>query len=72
MSPGLAAATQKQLPAMQADFLKLGAIESVKFIGVGNQGWDSYVVRLQNGALQCRILMADSGLIDAMFCSPGL
>lgn len=72
MSPGLAAATQKQLPAMQASFAKLGAIESVKFIGVGNQGWDSYVVRMQNGALQCRILMMDSGLIDAMFCSPGL
>lgn len=72
MSQQLAAATQKQLPAMQASFAKLGAIESVKFVGVSNQGWDSYVVRLQNGAMQCRILMADSGIIDAMFCSPGL
>lgn len=72
MSPGLAAATQQQLPNMQATFSRLGGIESVKFIGVSNQGWDSYVVRMQNGALQCRILMADSGTIDGLFCSTSL
>lgn len=72
MSEPLAAATVQQLPRMQAEFAKLGAIQSVKFVGVGSQGWDSYAIRLQNGALQCRIQMADSGVIDAMFCSPGL
>jgi CubicO group peptidase (beta-lactamase class C family) len=63
MSSGLAGATRNQLPAMQADYGKLGALQSVVFKGVGPAGPDIYSVRFEKGALEYRIWLGVNGKV---------
>jgi len=41
-------------------------VQSIKFVGVGKQGWDIYDVTFANGSLQYRIMLADNGKIAGM------
>lgn len=71
MSPALAEATRKQLPKLQANMQELGAVKSIKFLGVGAQGTDSYTVWHENGASHWRISMDSNGIIALAAVSPG-
>ncbi|NEU97299.1 glyoxalase superfamily protein [Bradyrhizobium uaiense] len=70
MSPALAAATRKQMTWLQA-LADLGTIQSVRFLGVGEQGEDVYSVRQANGASHWRIALDDKGIISTAWVSPG-
>ena len=65
MSAGLAAATRAQLAQMQANFTKLGAVQSVTFHSVGPAGPDIYEVKFENGAQEWRIWLSPDGKVDA-------
>jgi beta-lactamase regulating signal transducer with metallopeptidase domain len=63
LSPGLAEATRRQLPQLRAIAGQFGAIKSVKFLGVGNQGWDTYEVQHEHGMSTWRIVISANGTI---------
>jgi Domain of unknown function (DUF3471) len=71
MSPALAEATRRQLPNLQSGHEELGAIQSVKFLGVGRQGEDVYTVRHENGPSHWRIALDSKGAISTAWVSPG-
>ena len=41
----------------------LGAVVSVDFRGVGNQGWDIYDVKHERGSTQWRIALSADGIV---------
>lgn len=55
MSPGLAAAVRQQLPAILEIIKKVGAFQSLTFIGVGSDGWDVYDAKFANDVLEWRV-----------------
>jgi DNA-binding transcriptional MerR regulator len=63
MSPALAQLTRKQLPRLQPVSTYLGAIQSIEFQGVGNQGWDVYDVQREHGTSRWRIALGSDGKI---------
>jgi bla regulator protein blaR1 len=63
MTPALADVTRQQLPKLQAVVSGFGAVQSIEFRGVGNQGWDLYDVKQERGSLQWRIALDSSGKI---------
>jgi CubicO group peptidase (beta-lactamase class C family) len=65
MSPGLADATRQQLPQIQANISKLGALQSTTFKGVGPGGADIYLVRFEKGALEYRIWLGVNGKVES-------
>ncbi|QIG93257.1 MULTISPECIES: glyoxalase superfamily protein [unclassified Bradyrhizobium] len=71
MSLGLAAATREQLPRLQPGLADLGAIESMRFLGVGAQGEDVYSVKHENGASHWRIALDAKGIISTAWVTPG-
>ena len=71
MGPELASATQAQLPQLQSGLKALGAVQSVVFQGVGNQGWDLYLVRHEHGTSQVRILLGANGIINGALITAG-
>lgn len=70
MSPALAAATRKQMQWLQP-LADLGSIQSIRFLGVGEQGEDVYSVRQDNGATHWRIALDDKGIISTAWVTPG-
>ena len=70
MSPGLAAATREQLPQIQAMVIKLGALQSITFKGVGPGGADIYQLQFENDSLEYRIVLAPDGTIQGAFMRP--
>jgi hypothetical protein len=71
MSPELAKATREQLPSLEAGMKQLGAVQSIEFRGVGNQGWDSYDVRQEHGLSQWKIALGTDGIIAGALVSTG-
>ena len=63
MSPELAQAARDQLPRTSIVFKQLGALKSVEFKGVGNQGWDIYDVTFEHGSAQYRLVLSSDGII---------
>jgi CubicO group peptidase (beta-lactamase class C family) len=70
MSPGLAEATRQQLPQLQSDITKLGALQSLTFKSVGPAGPDIYQAKFANGSLEYRIWLAPDGKIEAANAHP--
>lgn len=70
MSPALAAATRKQMAWLQP-LADLGTIQSIRFLGVGEQGEDVYSVRQANGATHWRIALDGKGIISTAWVTPG-
>src|SRR5688572_9427137 len=66
MEPMLAEVTRSQEQMLLQTGKQLGAVKSVTFKGVGNQGWDAYDVQYANGALTYRIVLASNGKIAGM------
>lgn len=63
MSEDMAKITKEQWPGLHAGAIALGAVQSVKFNGISDEGWDLYEVKHQNGFTDWRILVADDGII---------
>lgn len=71
MAPELASATRQQLPQLKAMLATLGAVQTITFEGVGNQGWDLYLVRHEHGTSQLRILVNPNGILAGALLSAG-
>jgi hypothetical protein len=71
MSSGLAEATRHQLTNLQLALAELGAVQSIRFLGVGAQGEDVYTVWHDNGASHWRIALDSKGTISTAVVSPG-
>jgi hypothetical protein len=71
MSPELAKATREPLPQLEASMTHLGAVQSVEFRGVGNQGWDIYDVKQEHGSSQWRIVLGVDGIITGALVTAG-
>jgi bla regulator protein blaR1 len=71
MSPDLQQATREQLPRLKEDLNRIGPVESVRFVGVGNQGWDIYQVTHDLGSSTWRIHLADNGITDGLLVQVG-
>jgi bla regulator protein blaR1 len=71
MTLELADVTRQQLSKLQGAVLGFGAVQSVEFRGVGNQGWDIYDVKQEHGAMQWRIALASDGKIAGALVSAG-
>jgi hypothetical protein len=71
MSPELANVTREQLPKLKAAADHFGSVKSIKFHGVGNQGWDIYDVQYERGSVQWRIALAGDGRIAGALMSAG-
>jgi hypothetical protein len=69
MTPKLADLTRRNLPQMQAAMTQLGAVRSIEFHGVSEQGWDIYYVKHENGKTQWRIVLGADGLIAGALVS---
>jgi DNA-binding transcriptional MerR regulator len=63
MSPELAQRVQTQLPYWQAVGQYFGAIVSIEFVGVSNQGWDLFRVQHEHDVQQYRIALGDDGKV---------
>jgi CubicO group peptidase (beta-lactamase class C family) len=70
MSPRLAAATRQQLPDLQSGLAKLGALQSMRFKGVGPGGADIYQVKFEKGSLDYRIWLGTDGKIESANVRP--
>jgi bla regulator protein BlaR1 len=71
MSPVLAKLVQEQLPRTSVLFKQLGALKSVEFKGVGNQGWDIYDLTFENGRAVYRIELSSDGIITGAMMQVG-
>jgi len=63
MSPEFAQVARGQLSAWQVVGQYFGAIVSIEFLCVSNQGWDIYRVQHENDVHQYRIAMGDDGKV---------
>ena len=63
MSPEFAQVARGQLPYWKIVGQYFGAIVSIKFLRVSNQGWDIYQVQHENDVHQYRIAMGDDGKV---------
>jgi DNA-binding transcriptional MerR regulator len=63
MSPEFAQVVRGQMPYWQIVGQYFGAIESIEFLSVSNQGWDLYQVQHENDVHQYRIAMGDDGKV---------
>ncbi|MEQ5839121.1 M56 family metallopeptidase [Paraburkholderia acidicola] len=71
MSAGLQDATREQLPRITEYMNQWGPIESVRFLGVGSQGWDIYQVTHASGSAIWRIHLQNDGIIDGLLMQAG-
>lgn len=71
MSPGLQEANREQLPKIKDGLNRAGPIESVRFLGVGNQGWDIYQVTHDSGSSTWRVHLSSAGIVDGALVSLG-
>jgi DNA-binding transcriptional MerR regulator len=63
MSPEFAQIARRQLPYWQIVGQHFGAIVSIGFLRVSDQGWDIYEVQHENDVHQYRIAMGDDGKV---------
>jgi len=66
MEPLLADAVRNQLPMILSLHKTLGPVTSIKFDGVGEAGWDSYIVQHTNGRMQTRIILTKEGKVAGL------
>lgn len=71
MSAPLAKATREQLPHLKDGLNAMGPVQSIQFVGVGNQGWDVYQVKYESGTSVWRIRLSSSGIIDGALVNSG-
>jgi serine-type D-Ala-D-Ala carboxypeptidase/endopeptidase len=70
MSPQLAGTTRQQLPQLKNIIRQLGAVQSVKFTGVGQGGMDIYEVQFEHGKTEWRIMLGADGKTAGILFRP--
>jgi CubicO group peptidase (beta-lactamase class C family) len=70
MGANLAAVTRQQLPQLQASIIRLGAIQTISFKGVGPAGADIYEVKFENGSLEYRVMLGPDGKAETAGIRP--
>jgi bla regulator protein BlaR1 len=70
-SARLADATREQLPRLKEGLDRLGALQSLQFIGVGSKGWDVYQARFEHGFTIWRLALLSNGIIDGALVTSG-
>jgi hypothetical protein len=70
MGANLAAVTRQQLPQLQASITRLGAVQTIRFKGVGPAGADIYEVKFENGSLEYRIMLGPDGKAETAAIRP--
>ncbi|MGH8219103.1 MAG: MerR family transcriptional regulator [Steroidobacteraceae bacterium] len=63
ITPEFAKIVRAQLPYWQTVGQYFGAIVSIEFLGVSNQGWDLYRVQHEHDVQQYRIVLGDDGKV---------
>lgn len=63
MSPDFAQVARAQLPYWRIVGQYLGAIVSIEFLRISNQGWDIYQVQHENDVHRYRIVLGDDGKV---------
>ncbi|MFM0730545.1 DUF3471 domain-containing protein [Paraburkholderia sediminicola] len=71
LSPALADATRAQLPRLRESLNRLGALQTLTFIGVGGKGWDVYQARFDHGFTIWRLCLPSNGIIDGALVTSG-
>ncbi|MGH8317430.1 MAG: hypothetical protein ACREUL_05555 [Steroidobacteraceae bacterium] len=64
MTPVLGRIARQQMRRLHTQTAFLGAVQSIEFLGVGNQGWDVYDVQHKRGRSRVRIVLRSDGLIS--------
>jgi bla regulator protein blaR1 len=72
MRAGLATAVGHPLSKLQSVIAPLGAVQSVQYLGVDNQGADVYTVEQEHGVSHWRVALDSTGLISGAMVTPGL
>lgn len=70
MTPQFAAVTRQQLPALRSSLNQGGAVQSIQFRGVNNQGMDAYEVTQVHGVLEWQIGLTTDGKISSAGVQP--
>ena len=71
MTPEMANVIRQQLPTLHSGALTFGAVQSIEFRGVGNQGWDRYDVKQEHGSTQWSLTLAPDGKIAGALVTAG-
>jgi hypothetical protein len=71
MRSGLATAVNHRLSRLQSVVAPLGAVQSVQYLGVDNQGADVYTVEQQHGVSHWRVALDATGLMSGAMVTPG-
>jgi len=71
MSSGLADVTRQQLQQVQSTIVGLGAVQKMKFTGVGPGGADIYRVQFEKGVLEYRSWLGLDGKVESANLRPG-
>jgi beta-lactamase regulating signal transducer with metallopeptidase domain len=67
MAPEVASGMKQHLTNAQTILTKLGPMQSLQFKGVGDDGWDVYEAKYQNGTMHWRIAMGEDGVVYGLF-----
>jgi hypothetical protein len=67
----LARAVNDRLSQLQSVVAPLGAVQSVQYLGVDNQGSDVYTVEQQHGVSHWRVAVDATGLMYGAMVTPG-
>jgi serine-type D-Ala-D-Ala carboxypeptidase/endopeptidase len=70
MAPRLADATRQQLPQLKSVVSGFGALQTVKFTGVGPAGADIYQVTFEHATTEWRIMLDSEGKIQVINFRP--
>ena len=70
LTPGLGTVTRQQLPTLQVNLTRLGAVQTVSFKGVGPGGADIYEVQFANGNTEWRIALGEDGKVAGVVYRP--
>jgi bla regulator protein BlaR1 len=62
---------RKQLPETQAVLAKFGDVLSIEFLGLGDQGWQTYLIRQEHGVSQLRVGLNEKGIITGALLTTG-
>jgi hypothetical protein len=68
----LATAVDHQLARLQSVIAPLGAVQSVRYLGVDNHGDDVYTVEQEHGVSHWRVALDSTGWISGVMVTPGL
>jgi DNA-binding transcriptional MerR regulator len=70
MSEELASAAREQIQAIQQELMQKGALQTVLFKGVSEDGCDVYDVDFENGSSEWRFNLSEDGKIDTLWLRP--